>query len=558
MVFILLLTFATYNIGGEISEDENQYSTKADESGELYHKRSQGILSRPKRYALQGSRWTTNEITYRISKYSTKLPKKTVDKLIRKALMLWEEVTNLKFVEQKNEIENGKKVKFNIRFETGEHGDDAPFDGEGGFRAHAFFPGFGGDLHLDDDENWTDESRRDGVRLLLVAAHEIGHALGVGHSDNPNALMAPSHKEWNGEVKLMQDDINAIQGLYGKPGEGRPLKPDPALGKGAGPMIIPGGGGRPPFNPGGVGRPPFNPRGNTPFFPPQPPPIPAVFPPDEPNIIIRQRPGTPIRDELPGNRRKIDRKPNVPDYDYDEYSYEDPINNEVDVFDVDESFQTNDPFLCNGGSIDAMTTINDKTYVFKADKYWKLADSEAGVADGYPRRINSDWRGLPNNIDAAFTWKNGKSYIFKGSKYWRFSSIGKLDSGFPKQISDGFEGIPNNIDSAFVWNYNGKIYFFKGTKYWKFDPNSDPPVQESYPRPIANWDGVPSKLDAALQYKNGNSYFFKNNKYYRFNSQSLAVERSYPRNTGEWWFGCSQVDSPRKLRKEQDIKFILD
>ena len=94
------------------------------------------ILKRKKRYALEGSRWSVNEVTYKITKYSDKLPKETVDKIIRKAFNIWAKASNLKFTQKKS-----GKVHIEIRFERGDHGDGATFDGPGGQRAHAFFPG---------------------------------------------------------------------------------------------------------------------------------------------------------------------------------------------------------------------------------------------------------------------------------------------------------------------------------------------------------------------------------------------------------------------------------
>ena len=115
---------------------------------------------------------------------------------------------------------------------------------------------------------------------------------------------------------------------------------------------------------------------------------------------------------------------------------------------------------------------------------------------------------------------------------------------YPRQLSKGFPAIPGDIDAAFVWGGNGKIYFFKGNDYWKFDPEKTPHVQTGkYPRDISLW-GLPANLDGALQWDNGKTYFFKEGQYWRFNDRRFNVDRAnpaFPRNTGEWWFGCPKV-----------------
>jgi matrix metalloproteinase-14 (membrane-inserted) len=87
-----------------------------------------------------------------------------------------------------------------------------------------------------------------------------------------------------------------------------------------------------------------------------------------------------------------------------------------------------------------------------------------------------------------------------------------------------------------VWPVNNKIYFFKGTKYWKLDPDKNPAVDDSYPRQIKSWEGVPNFLDSALQYFNGKTYFFKKGKYYQFDDEKFALDDSAdpecPRETG--------------------------
>ena len=54
-----------------------------------------------------------------------------------------------------------------------------------------------------------------GVDLFMVAAHEFGHALGLAHSSNTEALMYPWYQEYVPGYKLPYDDVAGIQSLYG-------------------------------------------------------------------------------------------------------------------------------------------------------------------------------------------------------------------------------------------------------------------------------------------------------------------------------------------------------
>jgi hypothetical protein len=57
------------------------------------------------------------------------------------------------------------------------------------------------------------DSNSQDVDLLTVAAHEIGHTLGLAHSSDPDALMYPSY---SGPHRFLgQDDVAGAQDLYG-------------------------------------------------------------------------------------------------------------------------------------------------------------------------------------------------------------------------------------------------------------------------------------------------------------------------------------------------------
>ena len=93
------------------------------------------------------------------------------------------------------------------------------FDGPGGGLAHALQPAvewmgttFGGDVHFDIGENWTNGGGG-GTDFKTVAIHELGHSLGLGHSNATFSVMAPFYAGI--QHNLYRDDIVGIQALYG-------------------------------------------------------------------------------------------------------------------------------------------------------------------------------------------------------------------------------------------------------------------------------------------------------------------------------------------------------
>lgn len=153
------------------------------------------------------------------------------------ALELWASIAQIHFVEiaapnRPRSIDFQFAIGEHCVLEPGECGDsDCAFDGPGGTFAHAAFPPGGqgtcgsastesrsGNVHFDDAEEWErGDLSPTSISLELLAAHEIGHALGLLHQNDPMDgphIMRPSFSVFDGLHSPSDSDIAQIRVLY--------------------------------------------------------------------------------------------------------------------------------------------------------------------------------------------------------------------------------------------------------------------------------------------------------------------------------------------------------
>ena len=136
---------------------------------------------------------------------------------IVRAFDAWSAAADISFVEVADVGEDFDAAQLSGDIRIGGH----VMDGAGGTLAHAFYPpangvSAAGDLHFDNADTWVIGFPGPGFDIFQVAAHEIGHSIGLAHTAVPNSLMNAFYSEaFSGP---QADDIAGAQFLFGAAG----------------------------------------------------------------------------------------------------------------------------------------------------------------------------------------------------------------------------------------------------------------------------------------------------------------------------------------------------
>lgn len=151
------------------------------------------------------------ELTYYVGNAPASVGQQAFETAIEEALAAWSDVVDVQFTQT-----NTPNLTDSLDFEF------ARLDGQNGTLAQAYFPDdvnrarIAGDVQFDIAESWElgNARGRAAFDLTLVAAHEIGHAIGIDHIATGEAVLNASVSSRESFSGLTARDIDAALSLY--------------------------------------------------------------------------------------------------------------------------------------------------------------------------------------------------------------------------------------------------------------------------------------------------------------------------------------------------------
>ncbi|KAL8571084.1 hypothetical protein ACOMHN_010545 [Nucella lapillus] len=446
--------------------------------------------------------------------------KTAVRTALKKAFEVWSEPSQLTLTF--DPVNPDIRVSFLQR----EHGDGRTnaFDGRGGLLAHAFPPGdqeLSGDIHFDSDEKWSvgGSSSRRSKDLLMVAMHEVGHAIGLGHSSRPKDIMYPMYGSYTPDPFLSRHDVKRLRRLYGHHGRSHIFSKrwyvTISIVKYA-PIPLPGPHGRSHI---------FSKRRYVTISIVKYAPIPLPGPHGQSHIFSKRRyvtisivKYTPIPLPGPHGRSHIFSKRRYVTISIVKYA---PIplpgpHGWSHIFSkqryVTISIVKYAPIPLPGphGRSHIFTSgPHGRSHIFSKRYVYRL-DGQ-GVEQGYPVHVRQEFPGAPINPQAVVHVREGTlTFFFKGKRLWRFTDH-KLDEGYPRVLTPPFPEKPRAALSVRSRKGYSTVYVFGSRFFWQWNPDTER-VSSAFLFISTFWPDLPSKIDAAVHWSDTYIYFFKNNK----------------------------------------------